>query len=51
LDRFDVIGLIGLASIAAGVCALAGWPWCAVLVGAILVGLYAVREIRAIARG
>jgi hypothetical protein len=41
----------GLASIAVGVVALAGWPWCAILVGSVLVGLYAVREIRAIVKG
>ena len=37
--------------VAAGVWGLAGWAWSAVFVGAVLVLVYGVREIRAIVRG
>lgn len=51
MDRLDALGMVGLALVAAGVWALAGWPWCAVLVGSVLIGLFAVREVRAIVKG
>ena len=51
MDRIDAAGAVGLALIAGGVWMLAGPAWCLILLGGVLVALFAVREIRAIVRG
>lgn len=51
MDRFDALGLVGLSLVTAGVWNLTGWAWASVFVGAVLVLVYGVREIRAIVRG
>lgn len=51
MDRFDALGLVGLSLVAAGVWDLAGWAWTSVFVGAVMVVVYSVREVRAIVRG
>ena len=51
MDRIDIAGTVGLALVAAGIWLLAGLGWCLILIGAVLVGLFTVREVRAIVRG
>jgi hypothetical protein len=50
VDRIDIAGGAGLALIVCGVWGLSGWPWAVILFGGALVGLYTVREVRAIVR-
>jgi hypothetical protein len=51
VDRIDVAGITGLGLLSGGIWLLAGPAWCLILVGGVLVGLFTVREIRAIVRG
>jgi hypothetical protein len=47
VDGWDVIGGGGLALVCGGVVALWGWPWGAILLGVVLVGVYVAREVAA----
>ena len=50
MDRWDLVGILGLGLVATGVERLAGWPWSAILVGVVMGALYAVRETGLAAR-
>lgn len=50
-DGWDLLGGGGMALLCAGVTARFGWPWAAMLLGAALVALYAMRELRVPRRG
>ncbi len=46
MDRWDILGGVGAGLVGGGLWALAGWPWAWIWWGALLLGLYAIRELR-----
>lgn len=46
VDRWDIIGAVGVLLIGAGVWRLATWPWAVIWLGVVLGALYIVRELR-----
>lgn len=45
LDGWDLAAIAGLALVALGVRALAGWPWAAIVVGTVVLTAYVVVNV------
>ena len=44
VDAYDLAGLAGMALVCAGVRALWGWPWAAIVLGAALLAVFVIHE-------
>jgi hypothetical protein len=45
-DGWDVAGAAGVALVISGVRAIVGWPWASILLGAMVLGVYIIHEVR-----